>query len=228
MKKVQAAKEHLAKQKADFEAYKRTEQWAVAVGHKQEIKNLKARNVTLAKEKAAAEAVTKEAETRRSAAVNELADANVGCSRLIKTIEDLMEEARKEVQAHETILGDVNRRLEEAETQARQVTEERDGLATMNAQLVDDRACIRDFGVANVANAILDAPENTIAVTNVIDRAREAGFKAGYNECLTHVNALSSKKFTDERCALRGIDNEDALRVAAEAYNNLIVPALVQ
>ncbi|KAF5756972.1 hypothetical protein HanRHA438_Chr17g0831111 [Helianthus annuus] len=99
---------------------------------RQEINNLKAANATLAKEKVATE-------------VNELADANVGRSRLIKTIEDLKEEACKEVQACETILGDVNRRLEEAETRARQVAEERDGLATMNAQLVDDRAWMRDW-----------------------------------------------------------------------------------
>ncbi|KAJ0435253.1 hypothetical protein HanIR_Chr17g0891291 [Helianthus annuus] len=195
---------------------------------RQEINNLKAANATLAKEKAASKAAAKEAERRRAAAVNKLADANVRRSKFIKTIEDLNEEARKEVQARETILGDVNRRLEEAETRVRQVAEERDGLATMNAQLVDDRAWMRDFGVANVANAILDTPENTATVANVIDRAREARFEAGYNECLTHVNALSSKKFTNERCALRGVDTEDAFRVTAEAYNNLIVPALAQ
>ncbi|KAJ0668984.1 hypothetical protein HanPI659440_Chr17g0695871 [Helianthus annuus] len=139
-----------------------------------EINNPKPANATLAKEKAAAKAAAKEAETRRVAAVTELVDANVGRSRLIKTIEDLKEEARKEVQARETILGDVNWRLEEAETRARQGAEERDGLETMNAQLVDDRASMRDFSVANVANAILDAPENTTTVANVIDRVREA------------------------------------------------------
>ncbi|MFS8001894.1 hypothetical protein Hanom_Chr13g01195671 [Helianthus anomalus] len=35
MKKVQVAEEGLAKQNADFMAYKRTEQWVVAVGHQQ-------------------------------------------------------------------------------------------------------------------------------------------------------------------------------------------------
>ncbi|KAJ0592008.1 hypothetical protein HanHA300_Chr03g0079871 [Helianthus annuus] len=171
---------------------------------RQEINNLKAENATLAKEKAAAEAAAKEAETHRAV------------------------EARIEVQARETILGDVNQRLEEAEMRARQVAEERDGLATSNAQLVDDRAWMREFGVANVANAILDAPENTTAVVNVIDRTREAGFKAGYNECLKYVNALSLKKFTDERCALRGIDTDATFTTVTEAYNNLILPALAQ
>ncbi|KAF5802825.1 hypothetical protein HanRHA438_Chr06g0273361 [Helianthus annuus] len=188
--------------KADFEAYKRTEQWAAAAGHKQvrsltnllaeerklwkeacarenekfyrlrqEINNLKAANVTLAqekvaadaaiadliKEKAAAEAAMKETEARGAAAVKELADANAGRSSLLKTIEDL-KEARNEVKTRETILGDVNRHLEETEARARQVAEERDVLITSNAQLVDDRAWMREFGIANVANAILNAP----------------------------------------------------------------------
>ncbi|KAJ0836960.1 hypothetical protein HanRHA438_Chr16g0772841 [Helianthus annuus] len=163
----------------------------------------------------------KEAEARREAAVKELADANVGRTRMAKIIEDLKEKSRKEVEAREAILGDVNRRLEEAETRARQVAEEKDGLATMNAQLVADCAWMRDF-------AILDAPENTDAVAKVRECAREAGFKAGYNECLTHVNALSATKFTDERCALRDVDTDATFRAATEAYDGLIVPALAQ
>ncbi|KAJ0948459.1 hypothetical protein HanRHA438_Chr01g0027461 [Helianthus annuus] len=105
----------------------------------------------------------KEAEARREAMVKELADANVGYTRMAKIIEDLKEESRKEVKARETILGDVNHRLEEAETRARQVAEERDGLATMDAQLVADRTWMRGFGIANVAK--------------VMECVREAGFK---------------------------------------------------
>ncbi|KAJ0693819.1 hypothetical protein HanPI659440_Chr15g0601681 [Helianthus annuus] len=105
----------------------------------------------------------KEIEAFRVVVVKELEDANVGRTKMAKIIEDL------KVEACETILGDVNQRLEEAETWARQVVEERDGLATMNAQLVADRAWMRDFGVANVANAILDAPENTDAIAKVME-----------------------------------------------------------
>ncbi|KAF5765292.1 hypothetical protein HanRHA438_Chr15g0714351 [Helianthus annuus] len=174
-------------------------------------------------EKAAAEANMKETEARRVAMVKKLEDPNVGRTRMAKIIEDL-----KEVEACETILGDMNWHLEEAKTRARQVAEEIDGLATMNAQLVVDRAWMRDFGVSNVANAILDAPENTDAVAKVMECAREAGFKVGYNECLTHVNAFSVKKFNDEQCALRGVDTEAAFRAATEAYDGLIVPAFAQ
>ncbi|MFS8001893.1 hypothetical protein Hanom_Chr13g01195661 [Helianthus anomalus] len=87
---------------------------------------------------------------------------------------------------------------------------------------------MRDFGVANVASAILDAPENTDAVAKVVECSREAWYKASYTEYLTHVNALSAKKFTDDRCALRGVDTEATLKPAAEAYDGLIVPTLAQ
>ncbi|MFS7906235.1 hypothetical protein Hanom_Chr01g00056931 [Helianthus anomalus] len=208
MKKVQAAEERLEKKKADFEAYKRKEQWATVAGHQQEINNLKAANATLAKEKAATEATMKEAEARREAMVKELADANVGRTRIAKIIEDLKEESRRLVEARETILGDVNRLLEEAETLARHVAEERDGLATMNAQLVADRPWMQDFIIANVENAILDAPENIDAVAKVMECVRE--------------------KFTDERCALRVVDTEATFRAATKAYDGFIVPALAQ
>ncbi|KAJ0797423.1 hypothetical protein HanPI659440_Chr04g0173651 [Helianthus annuus] len=85
---------------------------------------------------------------------------------------------------------------------------------------------MRDSDVANITNAILDAPENTNAVAAVIARSREAGYKAGNTGCLVHVNAGSPKKFTDARCALRGVDTEAALKTAADAYDGLIVPAL--
>ncbi|KAM0025916.1 hypothetical protein Hdeb2414_s0021g00580311 [Helianthus debilis subsp. tardiflorus] len=70
------------------------------------------------------------------------------------------------------ILGDVNRRLGEAEAWAKKVEEERDGLATSNAQLTDDHAWMREFGVVNIVNAILEARENIAAVANVNECAR--------------------------------------------------------
>ncbi|KAJ0592353.1 hypothetical protein HanHA300_Chr03g0084061 [Helianthus annuus] len=122
-------------------------------------------------------------------------------------------------------LEDVNRHLGEAEAGVRQVGEERDGLATLNVQLVDNRAWMRQFGVVHIVNAILEARENTAVVANVNKRAREAGFKAGYNQCLNDVNALSTKQFTDERCALRGVDTEAAYSATIDAYNGLTVDA---
>ncbi|KAJ0680933.1 hypothetical protein HanPI659440_Chr16g0630051 [Helianthus annuus] len=170
----------------------------------------------------------REAEARHEAAVKDLADANVGHSSMAKIIEELKEESRKKVEAREMILGDVNRRLVEAEARATKVAEERDELAIMNANLVVDRTWMRNFVVQLIVNAILDAPKNTDALAEVVGRTREAGYKASYTECLAQVNAVSVKKFTDERCALRRIDTEAALSAATEAYDGLIVPALAQ
>ncbi|MFS7956735.1 hypothetical protein Hanom_Chr07g00658011 [Helianthus anomalus] len=50
--------------------------------------------------------------------------------------------------------------------------------------------------------------ENTNVVANVVARAQETGYKAGYIEYLTHVNVVSEQKFTDEQCALRAVDTE--------------------
>ncbi|KAJ0615481.1 hypothetical protein HanIR_Chr02g0074601 [Helianthus annuus] len=71
-------------------------------------------------------------------------------------------------------------------------------MATMNANLITDRAWMHNFCVVHVANAILDASENTNVVAEVVGHAREAGYKADYTECLTHVNVVSARKFTDE------------------------------
>ncbi|MFS7923832.1 hypothetical protein Hanom_Chr03g00265501 [Helianthus anomalus] len=79
-----------------------------------------------------------------------------------------------------------------------------------------------------IANAILDAPETTVAVADVVARARDVGYKAGYTKCLTHVNVVSDKKFTDEQCPLRAVDTEADLKAATDAYGALVVPALAQ
>ncbi|KAF5809703.1 hypothetical protein HanXRQr2_Chr04g0160401 [Helianthus annuus] len=138
------------------------------------------------------------------------------------------EDSCKELEAHELILVDVNRHLVEAEARATKTKEERDDLATMNANLVVDRTWMRNFGVINIVNTILDAPENTDTVADVVARAREARCKAGYTGCLAQVNVVSVKKFTDEWGALRGVDTEATLSAATEAYDGLIVPALAQ
>ncbi|KAM0029302.1 hypothetical protein Hdeb2414_s0018g00524141 [Helianthus debilis subsp. tardiflorus] len=138
------------------------------------------------------------------------------------------EDSRKDLEAREVILADVNQRLVEAEARAAKVKEERDDMETMNANLVVDRRWIQNFGVVHVANAILDEPENTNAIDEVVGHAREAGYKAGYTECLDYVNIVFAKKFTNERCALRGVDIEAAMKAVTDAYDGLIVPSLTQ
>ncbi|MFS7939286.1 hypothetical protein Hanom_Chr05g00449951 [Helianthus anomalus] len=130
------------------------------------------------------------------------------------------ENARKDLQAHEVVLADVNRRLVEAKAWATKVEEEHqqavaqlDDAKAMNANLKADREWMLDYGVVHIANAILDAPETIVAVAVVMAKARDAGYRVGYTECLTHVNV---------------VDTESELKAATDAYDALVVPALAQ
>ncbi|KAJ0844118.1 hypothetical protein HanRHA438_Chr15g0698861 [Helianthus annuus] len=85
---------------------------------------------------------------------------------------------------------------------------------------------MRQHGIGHVVEAILDAPENAVAVDNVNERARQAGFKAGYNKCLNNVNPFFASKFTDERSGFHGVDTEAAFDAAVDVYNSLTIPAI--
>ncbi|KAJ0796940.1 hypothetical protein HanPI659440_Chr04g0168131 [Helianthus annuus] len=169
---------------------------------RQELNNLKAANAALVKEKTAAETSVKEAEARGAAALKEaearaakeLADANADRTKLNKVVEEL----QVELKTRESILGEVTSRATEAETRVRQAEEVRDGLATSLARVTNDHAWMRQHGIRHIVEAIHDAPENATVVTNMNERARQAGFKAGYDKCLNDVNPFFSSKFTDE------------------------------
>ncbi|KAM0011650.1 hypothetical protein Hdeb2414_s0060g00760981 [Helianthus debilis subsp. tardiflorus] len=117
---------------------------------------------------------------------------------MAKTIEETKTAyATLEEDSRKVILSYLSRRLMKVEARAAKVEEERDDMATMNANLVADRTWMQNFSVVQVANTILDALENTNAVAGVVGSAREAGYKADYIECIAHVNVVSAKKFTD-------------------------------
>ncbi|MFS8004180.1 hypothetical protein Hanom_Chr13g01222661 [Helianthus anomalus] len=212
---------------------------------RQELTNLKAANAELMKEKAAAEATAKEAETRGAAALKK-AEA-----RAFKVLEEADADRTKltrlyclfillcancqqlEVQSRVAILEEVSAHAFEAEARARQAEEVRDGLTTSLNQLTANRDWMRDHGIAHISIwcpfylcTILDAPENATAVNEIKERARQAGFKVGYNECLTHVNPFFKSKFSDERSGFHGVDTEDVYAATVDAYNNLSISAL--
>ncbi|KAF5758657.1 hypothetical protein HanXRQr2_Chr16g0731751 [Helianthus annuus] len=82
----------------------------------------------------------------------------------------------------------VTARASEAEARAREVAEARDSLTTSLDQLKADRDWMHDHGIGHIVGTVLDASENASAVNELKERAWEAGFKAGCNECLNHVN----------------------------------------
>ncbi|KAJ0589287.1 hypothetical protein HanIR_Chr04g0184441 [Helianthus annuus] len=120
----------------------------------------------------------------------------------------------------------VTARVAEAEALAREAAEARDSLTSSFEQLKADREWMRDHGIGHIVGAILDAPENAVAVEELKQRAREAGFKASYNRCISHMNLLSQGKFTDERYGFHGVDTETRLAIAVTAYNDLSISAL--
>ncbi|KAJ0715882.1 hypothetical protein HanPI659440_Chr13g0506491 [Helianthus annuus] len=193
---------------------------------RQELNNLKVANAALVKEKAAAKAAVKELETRGATALKEgearaakaLADADADGTKLKKVV--------KELQNRATILEEVTSRATEAEARARQAEESRDGLATSLNQVTADHLWMREHGIGHIVQTILDAPENTSAVAETNERARQAGFKAGYNKCLSDVNPFFASKFIDERSGFHGVDTEAAYAATVDAYNKLSIPAL--
>ncbi|KAM0043538.1 hypothetical protein Hdeb2414_s0010g00342431 [Helianthus debilis subsp. tardiflorus] len=80
---------------------------------------------------------------------------------------------------------------------------------------------MRDHSIGHIVGTVLDVPENTTAVNELKERAREVGFKAGYNQCIAHMNPFFQGKFTDERYGFHGVDTEARYVVAVNEYNNL-------
>ncbi|MFS7985972.1 hypothetical protein Hanom_Chr11g01005001 [Helianthus anomalus] len=85
---------------------------------------------------------------------------------------------------------------------------------------------MRDHGIRHIVGTVLHTPENATVVNELKERAREAGFKAGYNECLSHVNPFYQSKFTDERSGFHGVDTEGLYAATVNAYNNLSISAI--
>ncbi|MFS7994046.1 hypothetical protein Hanom_Chr12g01101271 [Helianthus anomalus] len=114
-----------------------------------------------------------------------------------------------EVQSQVAILEEVSARATEAEAQERQAEEVRDGLTTSLNQLTADRVWMCDQDIAHILETILDAPENAAAVSEIKERAQQAG-----------------SRFTDERSGFHGVDTEAVYAAAVDAYNNLSISAL--
>ncbi|KAJ0719209.1 hypothetical protein HanRHA438_Chr08g0350681 [Helianthus annuus] len=170
MEKIQAAKEPLAKEKVDFEAYKLTEEWATAAGHKQvgSLNQLLSQERKLWKEAYTREnekfyrlhqeivnlkAANTSLEKKEAATIAAMEKAIAGRNTTVRALEEAnvghtsvvkaLEEAKlayTALEVRDTTLADVNRHLVEAEAGAVKAEEERDGATSMNANLVADHA----------------------------------------------------------------------------------------
>ncbi|KAJ0896971.1 hypothetical protein HanRHA438_Chr08g0340481 [Helianthus annuus] len=206
---------------------------------RQELTNSKTANVALGKEKAAAEAIAVKAQRAEALAVKALEEAKETGARAAKALEEAeergsrsskaLEEAnaerirldkvvaslQAEVQTREVVVTDLTARVTAAEERANTAVEARDALTSSLNQLEADREWMRSHGIAR---AIMDAPETAAGLDLVKERARDAGFKAGYSRCVSHMNVMSQGGFTAERSGFRDVDTEGRLNAAVAAF----------
>ncbi|XP_035830105.1 uncharacterized protein LOC118479605 [Helianthus annuus] len=218
----------------DYKLLSRREEEAAqmrAEAEKLELANLKAANAALTKEKAAAEAAAgrvkedeacnakalEEAKKAGARFANALNEANADRTRLNQTVVSL----QAEVQTREAKLADITARVTVAEERANEVVEARDALTSSFNQLEADREWMRSHGIAHIVKAIMDAPETTIGIDLIKQRARDAGFKAGYNRCIGHINVLSQGGYTNERSGFRDVDTEALLEAAVASFYDM-------
>ncbi|KAJ0822384.1 hypothetical protein HanPSC8_Chr16g0731351 [Helianthus annuus] len=207
-----------------------------------ELTNAKAANAALGKEKAATEAIVVKAQQAEARAVKALEEAKEAEARAAKALEEANErESRSskalevanaertrldqviaslqaEVQAREVAVTDLTARVSVAEERANVAVEARDALTSSLQQLEADREWMRSQGIAHIVQAIMDAPETATGLDLVKERARDAGFKAGYSRCIGHMNVMSEGGFTEERSGFRDVDTEGRLNAAVASF----------
>ncbi|KAF5781840.1 hypothetical protein HanXRQr2_Chr11g0488531 [Helianthus annuus] len=209
---------------------------------RQELTNAKAANATLSQEKAAAEAISVKALQAKADALKALGEAKEAGARASKALEEAaekesraskaLEEANAErirldkvvaslqadVQAREVAVADLTARVSVAEKRADAAAEAKDALVFSFNQLEADREWLRTHGIARIVEAIMNAPETASGLDLVKERARDAGFKAGYNRCIGHINVLSAGGYTDQASGFRDVDTEGRLKAAVASF----------
>ncbi|KAJ0887147.1 hypothetical protein HanRHA438_Chr09g0387441 [Helianthus annuus] len=214
----------------------------ILIHARQELTNAKAANATLRQEKAAAEAISVKALQAKADALKALEEAKEAGARVAKALEEAeeresraskaLEEAnaerirldkvvvslQAEVQAREVAVTDLTVRVSVAEKRADAAAEAKDALVSSFNQLEADREWLRAHGIAHIVEAIMNAPETAAGLDLVRDRARDAGFKAGYNRCIGDINVLSVGGYTDKRSGFHGVDTEGRLNATVASF----------
>ncbi|KAJ0763980.1 hypothetical protein HanPI659440_Chr08g0287021 [Helianthus annuus] len=214
------------------ERKKWNESWAkqnnILFHTRQELANAKAANVALGNEKAASEAALAKALQAKDEALKALEEAKEAGARAAKALEEVNVERLRldqvvtslqaDVQAREVAVTDLTVRVSAAEKRADAAAEAKDALVSSFNQLKADREWLRTHGIARIVEAIMNAPETSSGLDLVKERAREAGFKAGFNRCIGHINVLSAGGYTDQASGFRDVDTEGRLKAAVASF----------
>ncbi|KAJ0683824.1 hypothetical protein HanLR1_Chr11g0384541 [Helianthus annuus] len=209
---------------------------------RQELANAKAANVALGNEKAAAEAAAAKALQAKDEALKALEEAKAAGARASKALEEAAEKESRsskaleevnaerirldkvvsslqaEVQSRAVAVTDLTARVSDAEKRADAAVEAKDVLVSSFNQLEADREWLRTHDIARIVEAIMNAPETSSGLDLVKERARDAGFKAGYNRCIGHINVLSAGGYTDQASGFRDVDTEGRLKAAVASF----------
>ncbi|KAJ0513925.1 hypothetical protein HanRHA438_Chr10g0454141 [Helianthus annuus] len=90
--------------------------------------------------------------------------------------------------------------------------------------LKNDMLWLKDHGIVNVANSVLNSDELDETVAHLLVAARNDGYAQGYSECSQHiVNALKVDLDTS-KSATHGADTEAALAATKTRFNTLQLP----
>ncbi|XP_022025312.1 uncharacterized abhydrolase domain-containing protein DDB_G0269086-like [Helianthus annuus] len=199
---------------------------------RQELVNVKAANAVLGKEKAAAEVIAVKSQQAEARAVKALEEAKEAGARAAKALEEAKERESRaskafeeanvertrlnqvvgslqvEVQTREAKLADITARVTVAEDRANDAVEARDALTL-------------SFNQLEIVQTIMDAPETATGIDLIKQRARDAGFKAGYSRCIGCINILSKGGYIDERPGFRDVDTEALLDAAVASFYDM-------
>ncbi|KAJ0506998.1 hypothetical protein HanLR1_Chr12g0464891 [Helianthus annuus] len=93
-----------------------------------------------------------------------------------------------------------------------------DCLIWLNAMITSKSPHNHASAKVRIIEAIMDAPETAAGLDLVKQRARDAGFKAGYNRCISHLNVMSIGGEIEERSGFRDTDTESLLQAAEVSF----------
>ncbi|MFS7979070.1 hypothetical protein Hanom_Chr10g00923031 [Helianthus anomalus] len=191
---------------------------------RQELANAKAANARAVK--ALDEA--KEAGARAAKALEEAKERESRSSKVLEAVnaertrlDQVVASLQAEVQNREVVVTDLTTRVTVAEERANAAVEARDALTSSFHQLEADREWMRCRGIAHIVQTIMDAPETATGIDLIKQRARDVGFKAGYNRCIGHINVMSKGGYTDQRSGFRDVDTEALLDATVASFYDM-------
>ncbi|KAM0041028.1 hypothetical protein Hdeb2414_s0011g00361431 [Helianthus debilis subsp. tardiflorus] len=90
---------------------------------------------------------------------------------------------------------------------------------------INDLGWLQHYGVAHIANSILNANELDRAVAELTVASRAAGHRASYMECVAHVEEYLHTQWGTCHCSVSE-RADDRLHKAEDNYDNLSLPVM--